>query len=156
SASQDKVALAMPKRRQVAEGRAIEPYYLPKSLQLVLVASASALGLFASNDVKAQQPSVSSTQQDGAASAGGEGGRKDDTGQDFTNPQNLFQLRYQYKTAPGTDLNGNNRKVTTDTLTLRSDFTFDLGSPWKVVFRTDLPLVAKDPISSDHPSGDYL
>jgi hypothetical protein len=25
-----------------------------------------------------------------------------------------------------------------------------------VVFRTDLPFVAKDPISSDHPSGDYL
>jgi len=81
---------------------------------------------------------------------------QDNTGQDFTNPQNLFQVRYQYKTAPGTDPNGNIRKVATDTLTLRSDFTFDLGSPWKVVFRTDLPFVAKDPIPSDHPSGDYL
>jgi hypothetical protein len=122
----------------------------------VLVASALALGIFVLNEAKAQQPSVSPTQQDGAASAGGENGGKDDTGQDFTNPQNLFQVRYQYKTAPGTDLNGNIRKVTTDTLTLRSDFTFDLGSPWKVVFRTDLPFVAKDPISPDHPSGDYL
>jgi hypothetical protein len=122
----------------------------------VVVASALPLGIFALNEVKAQQLSVSPTQQDGAASAGGESAGKDDTGQDFTNPQNLFQLRYQYKTAPGTDLNGNIRKVTTDTLTLRSDFAFDLGSPWKVVFRTDLPLVAKDPISSDHPSGDYL
>jgi hypothetical protein len=122
----------------------------------IIVASALALGIFAPNEVKAQQASVSSTQRDGAASAGGESGDPDNTGQDFTNPQNLFQLRYQYKTAPGTDLKGNIRTVTTDTLTLRTDFAFDLVSSWKVVFRTDLPLVAKDPISSDHPSGDYL
>jgi len=122
----------------------------------VLVASALALGTFTPNEVKAQQTDASSTQQDGAASREGESGGQDNTGQDFTNPQNLIQLRYQYKTAPGTDLNGNIRKVTTDTLALRSDFTFELGSPWKVVFRSDLPLVAKDPIFSDHPSGDYL
>jgi hypothetical protein len=122
----------------------------------VLVASALALGIFAPNEVKAQQANVPSTQRDGAASAGGESADKDNTDQDFTNPQNLFQLRYQYKTAPGTDLNGNIRSVTTDTLTLRTDFAFDLVSSWKVVFRTDLPLVAKDLISSDHPSGDYL
>jgi hypothetical protein len=122
----------------------------------VLVVSALALGIFASNEVKAQQANVSPTQQGGGASAGGESGDKDNTGQDFTNPQNLFQLRYQYKTAPGTDLQGNIRTVTTDTLTLRTDLAFDLASSWKVVFRTDLPFVAKDPISSDHPSGDYL
>ena len=122
----------------------------------VLVASALALGIFAPNEVKAQQANVPSTQRDGVESAGGESADKDNTGQDFTNPQNLFQLRYQYKTAPGTDLNGNIRSVTTDTLTLRADFAFDVVSSWKVVFRTDLPLVAKDPISSDHPSGDYL
>jgi len=68
-----------------------------------------------------------------------------------------FSARYQYKTAPGTgSVKGTIRTVTTDTLYLRSDFTFDLGSPWKVVFRSDLPFVAKDPISLDHPSGDYL
>jgi hypothetical protein len=122
----------------------------------VLVVSALALGIFASNEVKAQQANVSPTQQGGGASAGAESGDKDNTGQDFTNPQNLFQLRYQYKTAPGTDLQGNIRTVTTDTLTLRTDLAFDLASSWKVVFRTDLPFVAKDPISSDHPSGDYL
>ena len=131
----------------------------------VLVASALVLGIFAPNQVKAQQASASSTQQDGAASAGGESSGQnsgqdtgqDNTGQDFTSPQNLFQLRYQYKTAPGTgSLKGSIRTVTTDTLYLRSDFAFDLGSPWKVVFRTDLPFVAKNPISSDHPSGDYL
>jgi hypothetical protein len=131
----------------------------------VLVASALAFGTFAPNEVKAQQASASTIQQDGAASAGGGSGGQDsrqdtgqdNTGQDFTSPQNLFQLRYQYKTAPGTgSLKGTISTVTTDTLYLRSDFTFDLGSPWKVVFRTDLPFVAKDPISSDHPSGDYL
>src|SRR5215469_2810557 len=125
----------------------------------VLVMSALAFGILVSNEVKAQQASASSTRQDGVPNAegGGQGAGQDDTGQDFTSPQNLFQLRYQYKTAPGTgSLKGTIRTVTTDTLYLRSDFTFDLGSPWKVVFRTDLPFVAKDPISSDHPSGDYL
>jgi len=127
----------------------------------VLVMSALALGIIAQKEVKAQQASASSTRQGEASSAGSENSGQDtgqdNTGQDFTSPQNLFQLRYQYKTAPGTgSLKGTIRTVTTDTLYLRSDFTFDLGSPWKVVFRTDLPFVAKNPISSDHPSGDYL
>jgi hypothetical protein len=131
----------------------------------VLVASALALGISAPNEVKAQQASASSIQQTGATSAGddsgGQNGGQDtgqgNTGQDFTSPQNLFQLRHEYKTAPGTgSVKGTIRTVTTDTLYLRSDFTFDLGSPWKVAFRTDLPFVVKDPISSDHPSGDYL
>jgi hypothetical protein len=138
-------------------------YTIEKRLA-VLVASALALGIFAPKEVKAQQASASSTQQDGAGAGGvsggqsdGQGAAQDDTGQDFTSPENLFQLRYQYKTAPGTgSVKGTIRTVTTDTLYLRSDFTYDLGSPWKVVFRTDLPFVAKDPISADHPSGDYL
>ena len=118
----------------------------------ILVVSAVAFAVFASNQLKAQQASASSNPQDTAASTSGE-----NTGQDFTSPENLFQLRYQYKTAPGTgSVKGTIRTVTTDTLYLRSDFTFDLSSPWKVVFRSDLPFVAKDPISSDHPSGDYL
>src|SRR6516165_9828566 len=127
----------------------------------VLVMSALALGIIAPKEVKAQQASASSTRQGEASSAGSENSGQDtgqdNTGQDFTSPQNLFQLRYQYKTASGTgSLKGTIRTVTTDTLYLHSDFTFDLGSPWKVVFRTDLPFVAKNPISSDHPSGDYL
>jgi hypothetical protein len=131
----------------------------------VVVASCLALSIFAPNKVKAQQASTSSTRQDGAVSAGCEAGgqsgsqgaAQDNAGQDFISPENLFQLRYQYKTAPGTGgVKGTIRTITTDTLYLRSDFTYDLGSPWKVVFRTDLPFVAKDPISSDHPSGDYL
>jgi hypothetical protein len=128
----------------------------------VLAASTCPLGMFAPNEVKAQQASVSSTGKDGAGgesssqNTGQDNTGQDNTGQDFTNPQNLFQLRYQYKIAPGTDLKGAIRTVTTDTLTLRADFTRDLGSSWKVVFRTDLPFAAKDPISPDHPSGDYL
>ena len=128
--------------------------------RLAALMSALAFAIVAPNEAKAE-PGASSTGQAAASSAGGENGGQDtgqdNTGQDFTSPQNLFQLRYQYKTAPGTgSLKGTVRTVTTDTLYLRSDFTFDLGSPWKVVFRTDLPFVAKDPISSDHPSGDYL
>jgi hypothetical protein len=89
----------------------------------VLVASALVIGIFAPRELKAQQASASSTQQDAAASAGGESdgqnGRQDtgqdNTGQDFTSPENLFQLRYQYKTAPGTgSVKGTIRTVTTD------------------------------------------
>src|SRR5215469_7230381 len=47
----------------------------------VLVASGLALGIFAANEVKAQQASASSTRQDGVASAGGESGEQN-SGQD--------------------------------------------------------------------------
>ena len=127
----------------------------------VLVAVALALGIFAPSEGTAQQASTSSTQQDAAVTAGGESGGQatlqDTAGHDFTSPEDLFQLRYRYKTAPGPGrVKGTIRTVTTNTLYVRSDFTVDLDSRWKVVFRTDLPFVAKDPISSDHPSGDYL
>jgi hypothetical protein len=118
----------------------------------ILASNVVALVIFAANEAGAQQQSGSSTQQGTAASVDSE-----NTGQDFTSPENLFQLRFVYKTAPGTgSTSGTLRTVTTDTLYLRSDYTIDLGSPWKAVFRTDLPVVAKDPISADHPSGDYL
>jgi hypothetical protein len=118
----------------------------------ILAANVIALAIFAANEARAQQQSTSSTQQGTAASAASE-----NTGQDFTSPENLFQLRFHYKTAPGTGTtSGSIRTVTTDTLYLRTDYTVDLNSPWKAVFRTDLPVVAKDPISADHPSGDYL
>jgi hypothetical protein len=85
-----------------------------------------ALGICATNEVKAQQTSPSSTQQVGATDASSESGGQDigqdntgqdNTGQDFTSPQNLLQLRYQYKTAPGTgSVKGSIRTVSTDTL----------------------------------------
>jgi hypothetical protein len=85
----------------------------------------------------------------------------DNNGQDFTALQNLFQLRYQYQTAPGSGAaKGSIRTVTTDTVYLRSDLSFDLPSvptsSWKVVFRGDLPISAKDPITSDNPDGNYV
>jgi hypothetical protein len=118
----------------------------------ILASNVVALVIFAANEAGAQQQSASSAQQGAAATADSE-----NTGQDFTSPENLFQLRFVYKTAPGTgSTSGTLRTVTTDTLYLRSDYTLNLDSSWKAVFRTDLPVVAKDPISADHPSGDYL
>jgi len=74
------------------------------------------------------------------------------TGQDFFRPpQNLFQVLYGYQTAPGS----NATTVTTDTLNLRMDHRFDLSPQALIVLRGDLPLVAKNPISSSNPSGDY-
>jgi hypothetical protein len=129
-----------------------KPHFGRRSRVSILAANVVALVILVSNAARAQQQSSSPTQQDTAASAASE-----NTGQDFTSPENLFQLRFVYKTAPGTgSISGSIRAVTTDTLYLRSDYTVDLGSPWKAVFRTDLPVVAKDPISADHPSGDYL
>lgn len=129
-----------------------KPHFGRRSRVSILAANVVALVILVSNAARAQQQSSSPTQQDTAASAASE-----NTGQDFTSPENLFQLRFVYKTAPGTgSTSGSIRAVTTDTLYLRSDYTVDLGSPWKAVFRTDLPVVAKDPISADHPSGDYL
>ena len=60
----------------------------------VLVMSALAFGITAPNEAKAQQTSASSTRQDEIPSAEGSGqdAGRDDTGQDFTSPQNLFQL----------------------------------------------------------------
>ena len=89
----------------------------------------------ASQDAVATAPTnLSSQDTDTPESAG--------SGQDFTRPQNLFQLRDSYKTAPGTT-----RPVTTDTLTLRADRWFDLAPQWQLALRADLPFVAKNPIN---------
>jgi hypothetical protein len=129
-----------------------KPHFGRRSHVSILAVNVVALAILVSNEARAQQQSSSPTPQDTTASAASE-----NTDQDFTNPENLFQLRFVYKTAPGTgSTSGSIRTVTTDTLYLRSDYTVDLGSPWKAVFRTDLPVAAKDPISADHPSGDYL
>jgi hypothetical protein len=74
------------------------------------------------------------------------------TGQDFFRPpQNLFQLLYGVKTAPGSE-----NTVTTDTLNLRLDHRIDLSSKALLALRSDLPLIAKNPISSSNPEGNYL
>src|SRR5512135_2228896 len=70
----------------------------------------------------------------------------------FRPPPNMFQMTFGDRTAPGS----NDTHTTTDTLNLRYDHAFDLPSSWILATRTDLPLLAKNPVSSDNPSGDYL
>jgi hypothetical protein len=84
--------------------------------------------------------------------------RDGNTGDDlFRPPQNLFQMMYQYKTAPGSGSTpGSVREVTTDTLNLRLDHSLDLAPLWIMVLRADLPLLAKNPVSSSNPDGDFL
>jgi hypothetical protein len=80
------------------------------------------------------------------------------TGQDFFKPpQNLFQLLYSYKTAPGSgETAGSIATVTTDTVNLRLDHRVDLSQQAVIALRSDLPLLAKNPITSTNPNGDYL
>jgi hypothetical protein len=80
------------------------------------------------------------------------------TSQDvFKPPQNLFQLRYQYRTAPGSGSTpGSIATVTTDQIRLRRDHRIDLSQQSLLVVRGDLRVVAKDPITSSNPNGDYL
>jgi hypothetical protein len=74
----------------------------------------------------------------------------DYNGDDATRPLNLLQLRYTYKTAPGTT-----RSITTHTLTLRADRRIDLSPDWQLAFRTDLPMLATNPIDTDNPEGHF-
>lgn len=77
--------------------------------------------------------------------------------EDFTRPETLVQLRYLYQTAPGSgSVPGTTRTVTTDALILRSDLRIDLAPQWTLALRGDLPLNAKNPITSNNPEGDYL
>jgi hypothetical protein len=63
----------------------------------------------------------------------------------------------EYKTAPGSgSAPGTTRDVTTETLNLRMDHSLDLAPMWILALRADLPLVAKNPITSDNPNGDYV
>jgi hypothetical protein len=80
------------------------------------------------------------------------------TGEDFFRPPaNLFQMMYQYRTAPGSGpTKGSIVNVTTETLNLRYDHAVDLAPTWILALRSDLPLLAKNPFSSSNPDGDYL
>jgi hypothetical protein len=75
---------------------------------------------------------------------------------DLLSPQNLLQFEYQVKTAPGENLDGEPDTITTQTAKLRGDLSVDLSSQWQLVFRGDLPYVAKNPISDSNPDGGYL
>ena len=72
-------------------------------------------------------------------------------------PQSLFQLLYEYETAPGSGSTaGSIGTVTTDEIKLRADHRVDLSQQLALALRADLPLVAKDPVTSGNPTGDYL
>src|SRR6202047_2589161 len=84
--------------------------------------------------------------------------QSENAGEDFFRPPaNLFQMMYQYRTAPGSGpTKGSIVNVTTETLNLRYDHAVDLAPPWMLALRSDLPLLAKNPFSSSNPDGDYL
>jgi hypothetical protein len=102
--------------------------------------------------VVALRPAVAAAQEASAQD------QNANTGNDlFRPPPNLLQTMYDYKTAPGSGSTpGSTRDVTTETLNLRMDHALDLAPAWILALRADLPLVAKNPLSSSNPDGDYL
>ena len=46
--------------------------------------------------------------------------------------------------------------MTTDTFKLRGDYAFDLSPDWQFVVRGDLPYLAKDPVNSVNPDGEFI
>jgi len=69
----------------------------------------------------------------------------------FRPPPNMFQVLYGEQSAPGS----NNTRTDTDTFNLRYDHAFDLPSGWILATRSDLPLLAKNPLNSANPTGDF-
>jgi hypothetical protein len=80
------------------------------------------------------------------------------TGEDFFKPPAiLFQLLYGYTTAPGNGgAAGSLATVTTDRAELRLDHRVDLSQQSFIALRSDLPMLAKNPITASNPNGDYL
>ena len=98
------------------------------------------------------EPAAASSQQ-----TGGAGPAVENNDQDFTRPENLFQLRYEYRTAPGTGSEpGTTRTVTTDMVVLRSDVKIDIAPQWAMVLRGDLPFVDRNPITAGNPLGEFI
>ena len=97
-----------------------------------------------------QIPQSASQQSDAA-------GTEENNGEDFTRPQNLFQVRGEYRTAPGTGSEpGTTRTVTTNQFILRADGRLDIAPQWTVALRTDLPFSERNPISADNPTGGFV
>jgi len=75
----------------------------------------------------------------------------------FRPPPNLCQILYGYRTSPGNGSEPNTtREVTTQTLNLRYDHAFDMPSGWILLTRSDLPMLARNPITDSNPNGDYV
>jgi len=115
-------------------------------IRLGHIAITAAAMAFVECPAKAQQPP--STSSSSAA---------DNNGQDFTRPENLFQIRNLYQTAPGNgSAPGTLRTVTTDMTILRADGVIALTPQWTIALRGDLPLVIRNPITDDNPTGQYV
>jgi hypothetical protein len=120
------------------------------SLPFAAVAGAGLLGVATLQQAGAQEASIPSQQNNGTGTA-------ENNGQDFTRPLNLFQIRGEYRTAPGNgDEPGTTRTVRTEEIILRSDLKFDIAPQWTVALRGDLPFVGKNPITSNNPNGDFV
>jgi hypothetical protein len=135
--------LGSDRSRRTFQGRGAYTSATPSRLFVrslaALVALQPTLGL------SQEAPAVVSSQDQGAGPEG-----------DVLTAQRLFQLLYQVKTAPGTDLNGNPVTTTTDTWKLRGDLTLPLSSRWDLALRADMPFVAKDKYTDSNPNGDFL
>jgi hypothetical protein len=115
------------------------------------LAGVALFGIAALGQAIAQQGPSPPQQGAGATAA------DDNNGLDFTRPQRLFQLRAIYETTPGNGVvPGTIRTVTRDVAVLRVDLPVELAPQWSLVLRGDLPAVAKNPVTSDNPAGDYL
>jgi hypothetical protein len=120
------------------------------SVRFAAVAGAGVLFIAALEQAGAQQASAPSPQNSGADAT-------ENNGQDFTRPLNLFQLRGEYRTAPGSGSEpGSIRTVSTEETILRSDLRFDVAPQWTLALRGDLPFVGRDPITSNNPSGEFI
>jgi hypothetical protein len=117
----------------------------------VRFAGAAMVGILALQQAGAE-PAAAGSQQ-----TGGAGPAVENNDQDFTRPENLFQLRYEYRTAPGTGSEpGTTRTVTTDMVVLRSDVRIDVAPQWTLALRGDLPFVDRNPITADNPLGEFI
>jgi Putative MetA-pathway of phenol degradation len=115
----------------------------PELLELFL---AIALGCNAIVPAKAQQVSPSSALL-----------AANNNGQDFTRPENLFQIRNLYQTAPGSgSVPGTLHTVTTEMTILRADGVIALTQEWSIALRGDLPFVVRDPLTADNPAGQFV
>ena len=115
--------------------------------------------LFAMNPmIAASQDALTPTPTIGVTQLPPPGTDAEGPGDDFVaHTPNFFQLMYEYRTAPGSgSVKGTIRTVTSDFAYLRADHTIYLAPQWQLALRADLPFLAKDPINSGNPNGDYL
>jgi hypothetical protein len=133
-----------------------------RTIGLLVVAGLAGAGLFASvfpQQAQAQQANAAQggLQQAPDSQQNAGSGAAINNGQDFTRPQNLIQLRDEFRTAPGSGSEpGTIRTVTTDTAVLRADLKVNLAPQWELALRGDLPFTGKNPIAADNPTGEFV